>query len=78
VVEQLAMNNIIRVALLVSSALPPLSCFMELFAAVIASQPQFNTVSEESMLNKEEKEDDASVTANVAAQNHFRQIQHIC
>ncbi|KAK7372312.1 hypothetical protein VNO80_05688 [Phaseolus coccineus] len=71
------MNNIIRVALLVSSALPPLSCFMELFAAVIASQPHFNTVSEESTLNKE-KEDDASVTANVAAQKHFRQIQHIC
>lgn len=72
------MNNIIRVGLLVCSALPLLSCFMELFVAVTASQPHFNTVvSEESELNKK-KDDDASVTANVAAQKHFRQIQHIC
>ncbi|BAT81281.1 hypothetical protein LR48_Vigan07g077400 [Vigna angularis] len=71
------MNNIIRVGLLVCSALPLLSCFMELFVAATASQPHFNTVSEETEFNKK-KDDDASVTANVAAQKHFRQIQHIC
>jgi len=50
---------------------------MELFVAATASQPPFNTESEESKLNKK-KEDDASVTANVAAQKHFRQIHHTC
>ncbi|QCD87894.1 ribosome biogenesis protein NSA2 [Vigna unguiculata] len=40
-------------------------------------QPHFNTVSEESELNKM-KDNDVSVIANVAIQKHLRQIQCIC
>ncbi|KAG4964036.1 hypothetical protein JHK82_040704 [Glycine max] len=68
--------NIIRMGLLVCSSLPLLSCFMELFVAATASQPHFNTASSEE--NKMHKKKDVSITANVAAQKHFRQIQQIC
>nr|KYP40029.1 hypothetical protein KK1_038645 [Cajanus cajan] len=61
--------NIIRVGVLIFSTLPFLSCFMELFVAGTASQPEENKLS---------KEKDVSITANVAAQKHFRQIQHTC
>ncbi|KAH1061877.1 hypothetical protein AAZX31_02G228200 [Glycine max] len=70
--------SIIRIGVLVCSSLPLLSCFMELFVAVTASQTHFNTAtsSEENELPK--KKEDVSITANVASQKHFRQIQHIC
>lgn len=68
--------NIIRMGVLVLSTLPLLSCFMEIFVAATASQQNFNEVSEENKLNN--KKEDVSATANVAAQKHFRQIQHIC
>ncbi|KAL2317286.1 hypothetical protein Fmac_031162 [Flemingia macrophylla] len=68
--------NIIRLGALMVSTLPLLSYFMELFAAATASQPHFNTASDETKLSK--KEEDVSITANVAAQNHFRKIQFTC
>jgi hypothetical protein len=42
----------------------------------VASQSHFTLATKENMLDM--KKEDASTIANVAAQKHFRQIQHIC
>ncbi|KAJ1433544.1 hypothetical protein SESBI_06080 [Sesbania bispinosa] len=72
--------NIIRLGVLVFSSLPLLSCFKEsiaqILAAATASQSHITTASEEDVLHN--KKEDVSITANVAAQKHFQQIQLTC
>ncbi|AES99204.1 hypothetical protein MtrunA17_Chr5g0434351 [Medicago truncatula] len=70
--------NIIKLGVLVCSSLPLyLSCFVESIAQHFdTSQSHFTSTSKVNMMNKEKE--DASTIANVAAQNHFRQIQHFC
>ncbi|KAE9596128.1 hypothetical protein Lalb_Chr17g0346011 [Lupinus albus] len=73
--EQLGMI-ITTLRVIMCSSLPLLSYFMgsitQLFVSKAASQSHFSIDCEENML------DSVSNAANVAAQKHFRQIQHMC
>lgn len=70
--------NTTRMGVLLCSSLPLLCWFVEsiaeLFAASATSQSLLD-VSEDNMLKA--LEDDVSTAANVAAQKHFRQNQHM-
>jgi hypothetical protein len=69
--------NIIKLVVVGSSLPLYLSCFVESIAQIFdASQSHFTLATKENMLDM--KKEDASTIANVAAQKHFRQIQHIC
>jgi len=70
--------NIIKLGVLVCSSFPLyLSCFVESIAQLFdTSEPHFTSTTKVNMLNM--RKEDASTIANVAAQKHFRQVQHFC
>ncbi|RHN56890.1 hypothetical protein MtrunA17_Chr5g0434361 [Medicago truncatula] len=69
--------NMFKLGVLVSSCLPLLSCFVgSIVQLFYTSQSHFTSATKVNMLHM--KKEDASTIANVAAQKHFRQIQHIC
>ncbi|OIW04441.1 hypothetical protein TanjilG_32633 [Lupinus angustifolius] len=71
---------ITRLGVLMCSSLPLLSYFMEsitqLFGSKAASKSHFSIDCEENMMDM--RKGGVSNAANVAAQKHFRQIQHMC